>query len=327
VSLLDAPTRGAYIPAHTLHVRQASPGSSSADRFLGVPLVASTSRRVQASREVLRMKARFLGLAAAVVLLCAGTAQAQNNTAPNAAPVLVGQGWMNVNMDAGTNTQRWYRYGVVAGRSYCVEGASEDTPTQPLSGANDGMTSVFRADGTTLVGTGDEMGEPGGTGTTVLTPGRVCYVAPATEVNFAKLGNFNFLGTVKSYRWRIVETTLFCPWFFSGGGFDAFVLIRNTTGGAVNATVTLRSIAGAVLGTQTGTVPANGSYNLLVSAASPTGFGLASASGNVEIAFADSTPGGPNGSPGTLIANLTSLSFGQGVSFDTPFGPRADWTR
>jgi hypothetical protein len=54
-----------------------------------------------------------------------------------------------------------------------------------------------------------------------------------------------------------------------------------------------------------------------VSAPSPTGFALTSAAGGVQIAH--------NGPPGALIANVTSLSFGSGVSFDTPASPRQDF--
>jgi len=209
------------------------------------------------------MRARSLGphrASAFAVLLSPAVARAQNNTAATAAAVSSGEGWFNVNMDAGTNTQRWYRYAVVQGRSYCVEGVSDETPTTPDMdvGDNDGETDVFRADGTTLIYINDEQTEPGGgsPGTLALFPGRVCYIAPASEFNFAKVGNYHFSAIVKSYRWRIVETTLFCPWFFSGNGFEAFVLIRNTTNRPTRATVTLRSTAGAVLGTQTGTIPA-----------------------------------------------------------------------
>jgi hypothetical protein len=114
-----------------------------------------------------------------------------------------------------------------------------------------------------------------------------------------------------------VDTTLFCPWFFSGDGFEAFVLIKNTTGTAHNATVTLIGISGATLGTQSGTAPANGSYNLQVSFAPPTGFGLGTAHGGVSIAH--------DGPPGSMIANVTSLGFSSGVSFDTPASPRPDF--
>ena len=79
------------------------------------------------------------------------------------------------------------------------------------------------------------------------------------------------------YRLRVVDTTLFCPGLgplFSGSGFESFILIKATTAVTHTAKVTLTAASGATLGTQTGTVPANGSYNLQVSAAPPTGFGL-----------------------------------------------------
>jgi hypothetical protein len=44
---------------------------------------------------------------------------------------------------------------------------------------------------------------------------------------------------------------------------------------------------------------------------------LTSASGSVQIAH--------TAPPGGLIANVTSLSFASGVSFDTPASPRQDF--
>ena len=80
----------------------------------------------------------------------------------------------------------------------------------------------------------------------------------------------------------------------------------------------LSSAAGSTVGApRTGSVPANGSFNLQVSAASPNGFGLAAATGGVWIAH--------DGPPGSLIVNVTSLGFWSGVSFDTPAAPRPDF--
>jgi len=285
------------------------------------------------------MKVLRVGLGLLCLVLIPLSVQAQNNTAGTASTYALNQGWINVNMGAAPNTQRWYAYSVVAGRSYCAEGSAELTPTNTGSSSYDGETAVFRADGTTQIGKVDDVvAEPGGTGGGALfatfNPGRVCYIAPASETNFMRVGSLGLGTSTTSFRWRVVETTLFCPWFFSGSGFEAFILIKNTTGTAISATVTLRDPTGATLGTQTGTVPANGSFNLQVSAAPPTGFGLPSASGNVTIAFGPTVtnPSGYNnfmssGAPGALIANVTSLSFGQGVSFDTPAAPRQDWTR
>jgi hypothetical protein len=282
------------------------------------------------------MKLLRVGLGLTCLMALPLSARAQNNTPATASIYQTNQGWINVSTGAAPNTERWYRYGVVAGRSYCAEGAAEVTPTATGPSSYDGETSVFRADGTTLIGrANDAITEPGNSDTGGVAvppnPGRVCYVAPATEVNFIRVGNVGLGATPTAYQWRVVETTQFCPWFFSGSGFEAFILIRNTTSTDVSATVTLRDTAGTVLGTQTGTVPANGSFNLQVSAPPPVGFGLASASGNVTIAYGPTVGGNINGvssgAPGALIANVTSLSFGQGVSFDTPAGPRQDWTR
>ena len=235
------------------------------------------------------------------------SAMAENNTAPLAKNVLIG----SVSTDAlgvAPADQNWFRYQVKAGRSYCAEVDNGEVETS----IRDTVLTVYRTDGTTIVGANDDIAdEPAAS---VLS--RVCYIATVDEDNLAKVTT-GATGTAGTFRIRIVDTTLFCPWFFSGAGFEAFILVKNTTATARQTTVTLYSPAGASLGTQSGTAPVNGSYNLQVSAASPTGFGLASANGGVQIAH--------NGPPGALIANVTSLSFGSGVSFDTPASPRQDF--
>jgi hypothetical protein len=230
-----------------------------------------------------------------------------DNDTPFAAKDLQLGGVSTDTLGAPPNAQNWFRYTVRAGRSYCVE---VDNGRGEVS-IRDTVLSLFRADAATSIGTNDNIAdEPGGP---LLS--RVCYIAPATEDNLANVtaGAGNTTGT---FRVRVVDTTVFCPWFFSGNTFEAFILIKNTTGTARNATVRLSSPSGATLGTQSGTAPANGSYNLQVSAAPPTGFGLSSAAGGVYVAH--------TGPPGSLVVNVTSLSFVLGVSFDTPASPRQD---
>ena len=236
------------------------------------------------------------------------SALAENNTAVLAKNVLIG----SVSTDALGPTppadQNWFRYQVKAGRSYCAEVDNGEVETS----IRDTVLTVYRTDGTTIVGTNDDItDEPAAS---VLS--RFCYIATVDEDNLAKV-TAGVTGVAGTFRIRIIDTTLFCPWFFSGSSFEAFILVKNTTSTARTASVTLYNPAGAPLGTQTGTVPINGSYNLQVSAASTTGFGLTSANGGVQIAH--------NGPPGALIANVTSLSFGSGVSFDTPASPRQDF--
>jgi uncharacterized repeat protein (TIGR01451 family) len=230
-----------------------------------------------------------------------------NNTPASAKNVQTGS-TSNDTLGAAPNDQNWFRYQVMAGRSYCLE---VDNGRSDVS-IRDTVLSVFHADATTVIATNDNIAdEPGAP---LLS--RSCYIATATEDNLARV-TAGAGGTAGGFRVRVVDTTIFCPWFFSGSGFEAFILIKNTTGTAHSAVVTLLSPGGAAVApAQTGVAPANGSYNLQVSAAPPVGFGLTSASGGVLIAH--------DGPPGSLIANVTSLSFGSGVSFDTPASPRQD---
>ena len=236
------------------------------------------------------------------------SAMADNNTAVLAKNVLIG----SVSTDAlgvAPADQNFFRYQVKAGRSYCVEVDNGEAETS----IRDTVVSVLRADGTTSIGSNDDVAdEPAAS---LLS--RFCYIATVSEDNLANV-TAGATGTAGTFRVRIIDTTLFCPWFFSGSGFEAFILAKNTTTTSRSVTVTLFAPTGAVVGApQSGTAPVNGSYNLQVSAPSPTGFGLASGSGGVQIAH--------NGPPGALIANVTSLSFASGVSFDTPASPRQDF--
>jgi hypothetical protein len=48
----------------------------------------------------------------------------------------------------------------------------------------------------------------------------------------------------------------------------------------------------------------------------------------VEVAFQGSGVSSIfAGAAGSLVGSVTSLSFGQGVSFDAPMAPRQDWQR
>ena len=144
-----------------------------------------------------------------------------DNDTPFAAKDLQLGGVSTDTLGAPPNAQNWFRYTVRAGRSYCVE---VDNGRGEIS-IRDTVLSLFRADTSTSIGTNDNItDEPGGP---LLS--RFCYIAPATEDNLANVtaGAANTTGT---FRVRVVDTTVFCPWFFSGSGFEAFILIKNTTG-------------------------------------------------------------------------------------------------
>jgi len=249
------------------------------------------------------------------VVLIATTAAAQTTQA-TAANYVIGQGWVKYLAPGDGHGLKWYRFGVFAGRSYCLE----NVPSDFLSDPADTFSVVQRgtSGGGAQLGFNDQMNtEPGAitAATGVTQPSRVCWVAPATEDEFAYLFTQE-AGVSFERKFRIVDTTLFSPWFFSASGFEAFILIKNTTAQAIIAYVTLYSATGVALGAQSASVPANGSYNLQVSAAPPSGFSLNSHSGTVQIAH--------TGANGALFASVTSLNFSSGVSFDAPVSPRLD---
>lgn len=245
-----------------------------------------------------------------VLLLLAGSAWANNLTAATAYSIKPG-GTASEGFLDGSNTARWYRFSSVSGRSYCVEtngGVYFDT-----AAALDIDTELFvyRADATTVIGSNDDdLQEPFGFFTS-----RVCFVASASETINIKVTQSSFApGASMSFRVRAVETTLFSNWFFLGGDYSAYTLLRNTTNSSVNYTINWRNGAGAIVAIQTGTLTANASTYV---DARTKGGALAAVSGTVEIVH--------NGSPDAIMATTTVLSATTGLSFDTLFTKRASW--
>lgn len=136
-------------------------------------------------------------------------------------------------------------------------------------------------------------------------------MAPAGEVAFIKVhalvGSFNV-------RVGVVETTLFSNWFFLGGDYSAFTLLRNTTTSTVSYTLNWRNGAGAIVATASGSLTGNAS--IAINARSFAG-AVTAGSGAVEIAH--------NASAGALAATTTVLSGTTGLSFDTVFIARPTW--
>ncbi len=118
--------------------------------------------------------------------------------------------------------------------------------------------------------------------------------------------------SARAYGLRVVETTLWTNWFFVAGDYSSFTLLRNTTGAPINATLTWRSLAGTVVGTQTLVIPA---YGLVVPDARTAVSGATS--GSVEI--------GHDGEPQALVGSQTTLSGSTGLSFDTVLSQRDRW--
>ena len=255
------------------------------------------------------MRQFILGIAVVASVFIPIVAEADNLSCPGAI-VLVPDGGTYSSTLTDTDP-RWFRFVAKAGRSYAV--MSENlTPVdiQPLIRA-EAFYSNCSANGL-----------PAGTAVTPLSyaepvsadtvpnvgAGRYAVVPSAdTTVYFTVTGaGGNFPGG--NYSIRIEDTTLFSNWYFAGGDYMAFTLVRNTTNQSVNYTMKWRNNAGTIVATYTGTLPPNGSA-YKNGADFPAA--VAAVSGTVEVAH--------DGTPDAVVASTTVLSPTTGLSFDAPF--------
>jgi hypothetical protein len=233
-----------------------------------------------------------------------GGGGAPNTTSGTAVSLMVGQSAVDALLDD-VNTERWFRYDVRAGRSYCVEAAAQ--PNEHI-GTLDPAATVYASNATTVLGSNDTAaGEAPG-----LTNARVCYAPTVSEVNFVKVTDAP--AGALAYAVRVVETTLFSNWFFIGGDYSAYTLIRNTSDVAVTFTVNWRDLAGNLVGIAPGVLSAHG--DMFFDARTVVGLGGA-IQGSVEVAH-----GGP---PDAVVGSTTVLSPTTGLSFDAPFQARQPW--
>jgi hypothetical protein len=180
----------------------------------------------------------------------------------------------------------WSSIDVVAGRSYCARLAPATTAQLPSTPA----LVALRGDGVTLLA--------GGAGAR-----QACFIAPASETILFKLTQTD--ASARSYTLGVAETTLWANWFFIGGDYSSYTLLRNTTDANVHATITWRSTGGVAVSTESVTVPAHGG---VFRDARATASGSAIA-GSVEVAH--------DGEPQGLVGSQTTLSGVTGLSFDT----------
>jgi hypothetical protein len=192
---------------------------------------------------------------------------------------------------AGNTATNWSAIEAVAGRSYCAQlapAATEQLRSTPT-------VLALRADGVTSLA--------GGSGAR-----RACFIAPASETILFKLTQAD--STARSYRLAVAETTLWTNWFFVGGDYSAYSLLRNTTDADVHAVMTWRSDKGVIVGTAPVTIPARG---VVYRDARVATDGSVTA-GSVDIAH--------DGDPQALVGSQTTLSPTTGLSFDTLFFQR-----
>jgi hypothetical protein len=245
-----------------------------------------------------------------VILTPPVVASAQNTTFGTSVHMLAGQPPVRVTLATGS-ADRYYDAVVVTGRSYCAEATASETELN----STDPALAVFRADQTTPLGTDTGLQEPKG-----QVAARVCFVAPASETIYIKLSPASAAFENREYAMRFVETTLWANWFFVGGTYSSYTLLRNTTSTSVSSTIVWRADTGAQVGTPANVViPANGVYYVdartILSCPYPTV--CPALAGSVEVAH--------TGSPEAIVGSQTTLSGTTGLSFDTIMFQRRAW--
>jgi hypothetical protein len=248
------------------------------------------------------------GLLCTVLITFFAASASANNTTAGTAHSIMPNGTAAETFFSGADQQRWYVFRAIVGRSYCAEtqgGAFFDTSAGNL----DTIVNVVRADQTTSIILNDD---------TVVEPrsfrlSRACFIAPASELTYVQITPFTG-GDTFNYRVRVAESTLFSNWFFVGGDYNAFSLIRNTTSSTLSYTVNWRNLAGTVVATTSSTLSPNATA--VLNGRDFAG-ALGAGNGSVEIAH--------NGPPDAIFATTTVLSATTGLSFDTIFVKRANW--
>ena len=165
---------------------------------------------------------RILGWGAGLLLAASLNGQVNINAA-SAPAVMWGQ---KTTSTVSTGSQFWFKVQTTAGRSYCVEtgvfeGAVPTFGTFGDRGA-DTVLEVFQFDGTLIVLNDDSEHEPSGNRLS-----RACWVEkqlgpPSAQfIDTVRLRPFG-LQPSTNVTLRFSETTLFCPWFFVAGDYNAF---------------------------------------------------------------------------------------------------------
>ncbi len=251
---------------------------------------------------------RFLGFAAGFLLVGTVLAQPANVSVATAANSQWGQHLITRADGTATPFQFWFRVQTVAGRSYCVDTGNMEGEQYGDQSA-DTVLDVFQADGTTLIVHNDDLtNEP-----LAFHYSRACWIPSVAQegTTYVKLTPAG-VTTVADVTIRFAETTLYCPWFFVAGDYNAFSLIRNTSNTTLNGVVvTWRGLNGTAAGTTTVSIPANGTAVLNArDFVNPVTF----PNGSIEIAH--------TGSLDQLGGSTTTLSGTTGLGFDALFTQR-----
>ncbi len=237
------------------------------------------------------------------------TALADNTTCLNADFLFMG---VARSQSIAAATPRYYKVRIVAGRSYSVYSWA---PFQDASEGGADIDHVLYSDLTCSV---------------VATTQSTIAKEPNTDVSFHSGDNDTIIPTFSGTLWikvsnligastytiytAVQETTIFSPWWFTGGSNNAFAEIKNATDASIAYTLTAHVLGGATCGTSSGSLAANGNVAINIK---DVGTCAATGSGSADVAF--------QGPPGAVVGNITTLDGTTGLSFDAPFSARMPW--
>lgn len=242
----------------------------------------------------------------AAVLLNPVPAQAANTTCANREFLLVGT---TASHSIASGTSAFFGTRLQAGRSYTV---LSWTPFHDASEGLGGTDIVIYSNTacTTTVGPSDVQSEEPWLASIAdaVDLEAQALIPSTTGEHVIQVSN---AGISNTHRTVIFETSIYSPWWFTGGSNNAFITISNRSNVTNAVVVTMNSSTGSQCGTTTVSIPANGNTFVRVNDFSTC---VTAAFGSAQLAFL--------GTPGTIQANITVIDAVQGVSFDEPFVPR-----
>lgn len=235
--------------------------------------------------------------------LVPSSAHAQTTLA-TAFPAVLGQGRY---ISVAASSQYYLRYQLQANRSYFAVCWNLTTTTQITTCGVD-----IRNGSDVGVGSGLNV-EPFDNGFTVFGGDGDSYQPTTSGSYYVRISNSAVTSVTMNV--MVIENTMFSPWWYvaPSSGYDSWTQIRNNTGQAIPVTIRAYTAAGTIAGSSTQNIPANGTVLVQVSTLVPSG-----GAGSMSIAY--------DGPPGSIAANTTTLSGATGLSFDSPFTPRMNWS-
>jgi len=259
--------------------------------------------------KVRRAVATLIAACATICLLMPSVAQAANTTCANADFLFLNE---RAQYSMGASSSLFFKTNVVAGRSYAVMTWG---PTQDAGEGGVSLGVDLFSDNTCTSTAGGNIPddyEPFLYGIIGHNADHDNIIPTTTGPIYIRVNNS--IASAYAIHVVIVETTIFSPWWFTGGTNQAYVEVRNNMNSATSAELTVYQSNGAVCGTSSAVIDGNGNAAILINSLGTCATAL---SGSAQIAFA--------GTPGGLVANITTINVPQGTSFDSPFAPRMVW--